>query len=123
MNPVVITNNKAVITESKLECLVVDGDADEVLQRVRDLTHSGSKLLSYPLGASIKMLHSPVLSVLMDKSNGDMDLNSVETIESSILKLKTTMGERPFDYRNREGYELIDFDRLKAAMRELNLKI
>lgn len=122
MNPVIITNNKIVLNESKLKCIAVDGDADEVLLKVRDFIHSGSVLLSYPLGGSIKMLHSPVLSVIIDKALGVEDLDSIDAIETSILKLRTTMGERAFDYRNIDDYEIIDFDRLKAAMRELKIE-
>ncbi|MDO5689001.1 MAG: GrdX family protein [Tissierellia bacterium] len=123
MKNIIVTNNSLVVKEQKLPCIYVEEDADQVLAKVRDLVHMGYLLLSHPLGASIKMIHSPVVSILMEEKTGPMDLESVEVIEGAILKLRAALGERTFDYRNRSDYEIVDRDRLLAAFQELKLNI
>lgn len=117
---VIVTNNKITEKEAADRCIVVEGNSEDVLVKVRDLVHSGYKLLSYPLGASIKMLHSPVTSVLMEEGKGGLDTRSSEIAENSLLKLRKVLGERNVDERNRSDYEIIDWNRLQSAMDELN---
>lgn len=117
----VITNNESVLQTDSHEVEFVKGDAFDVLKRVRDCIHLGHRLLSYPLGASIKMLHSPIVSVVVEPKMGAVDAVSLEVIEDSIARLEAIMGERPFDWRNQKDYERIDQDRLQAAYRELNV--
>ncbi len=116
----VFTNNESVVREKSHEVQFIEGDAFAVLRAVRDAIHLGGILKSYPLGASIKMLHAPIVSVLVEEKKGPVDQVSFEVIEDSIIRLQTVMGERPFDWRNRKDYELVDNDRLHAALRELN---
>ncbi len=120
MQMVMVSNNTAISAGASVEILRVEGDSMDVMNRVRDLVHTGYKILSHPLGASIKMLHSPVTSVLLEKGDGPIDPSSLSLIESDILKLGTVMGERPFDHRNREAYELIDRNRMQSALNELH---
>ena len=115
---IVVTNNTVVLQENE-NCIAVQGDSMDVLTKVRDLTHQGYKLLSYPLGASIKMLHSPVTSVMMEEGKG-LDETSVEITENSLQMLKKVLGERSLDERNRKDYEVIDCNRLQQIERELN---
>ena len=120
MKLTVFTNNESVVREKSHEVQFIEGDAFAVLRAVRDAIHLGGILKSYPLGASIKMLHAPIVSVLVEEKKGPVDQASFEVIEDSIIRLQTVMGERPFDWRNRKDYELVDNDRLHAALSELN---
>ena len=116
---VIITNNKIALEKARGRCIAVEGDTEDVLIKVRDLVHSGYTLLSYPLGASIKMLHSPVTSVLMEEGKAFHE-ESALIAEESLEKLRNTLGERKADERNRPDYETIDWDRLQSAIDELN---
>lgn len=116
----VFTNNESVVRDKSHEVQFIEGDAFAVLRAVRDAIHLGGILKSYPLGASIKMLHAPIVSVLVEEKKGPVDQASFEVIEDSIIRLQNVMGERPFDWRNRKDYELVDNDRLHAALSELN---
>ena len=118
MTLVIVTNNAIVQTKSTHPILPVSGNSSDVLKKVRDLVHTGSRLVSYPLGASIKMLHSPVTSVLIEQQDGAIDPESLEIIEESILKLDRVLGERKPDERNRSDYEVVDWNRLQAALTE-----
>ncbi len=116
---VIVTNNKITLEKAVDQCIAVEGDSEDVLIKVRDLTHSGYKLLSYPLGASIKMLHSPVTSVLMEEGKAFHEESS-GIAESSLEKLRKVLGERKTDERNQSDYEIIDWNRLQSAIDEIN---
>ncbi len=120
MTTVIVTNNEIVLQQAPYPCISVCGDTEDVLVKVRDLIHTGYRLLSYPLGASIKMLHSPVTSVLLSENSGPMDPESVEILERSVEMLHATLGERKPEERHRKDYEIVDWHRLQAAMSELN---
>lgn len=66
----------------------------------------------------MRIMHSPVRSILMSNHVGSIDEESLEIIESSIEKYKISMGERTIDARNINDYELIDYELLKSAIRE-----
>lgn len=119
MKRLIVTNNERVIKHYE-NCFVVEGESEEVLLAVRDLVHKGHALLSYPLGASIKMLYTPSLSVLMTDSAETMDEESAQIIESSIEKLQRIKGIRKSDLRHKKDYEFLDEERLKAALNELS---
>lgn len=116
---VIVTNNKIALDKAADSCIAVEGDMEEVLIKVRDLAHSGYRLLSYPLGASIKMLHSPVVSVLMEEGKAFHEESS-EIAERSLEDIRKVLGKRKSDERHRADYEIIDWNRLQSAIDELN---
>ncbi len=126
MKYIVVTNNNSLIESEKdfsdvIDYVFVDGNFLDVLVKVRDLIHMGHKLISHPLGASIRIMFSPVRSILLSDEKYDADILSMEVIESSIDKYKATMENRNIDFRNKDDYEFIDIELLKSALDEARM--
>lgn len=114
MTYIILSNNNKVI-EHYSDVVVVEGNYIDVLNKARDLIHIGHRLISSPLGASIKMLYSPVKTLMLTPKMPDLDSYSIDLIESSINKYKITLGERLVDMKNKKDYELIDFTLFESA--------
>lgn len=126
MKYIVVTNNNSLIESEKdfsdvIDYVFVDGNFLDVLVKVRDLIHMGHKLISHPLGASIRIMFSPVRSILLSDEKYDADILFMEVIESSIDKYKATMENRNIDFRNKDDYEFIDIELLKSALDEARM--
>lgn len=117
MDYIIITNNQ-LVNDTRENSVFVEGDYLNLMTKLRDYIHIGHKLISYPLGASIRMIYSPVRSILISKDKGSFDELSLEILENSIEKYKATMGDRNIDYRNKDDYEIIDRELLDAAIEE-----
>lgn len=117
MKYLIITNNP-VVAERNDNVLLVDGSAEETLIKVRDLVHEGYELIGHPLAASLRMLFSPVRSVILGKKLTKVDYFSAEIIEASISKYKRHMDFRKTDTANVEDYKMIDLILLEAALAE-----
>ncbi|SFE15023.1 GrdX family protein [Peptostreptococcus sp. D1] len=117
MDFTIVTNN-TIVKDNYENIIFVEGDFFDVLLEVRSCIHLGHELISYPLGASIRMMYSPIRSILIGKELKAIDENSIEVIENSIEKYKVTMGERNVDERNRRDYEVIDYELIKSAIYE-----
>lgn len=118
MKDIVVTNNKT-IEKQDVEIVTVDGEFRDVLVKARDMIHAGHKLLVSPLPASIRMFYSPVRSVVVSHSSGEMDLDSVSMIENAINLYDKSMGTRNVDYVNQSDYEVLDYELLQSALAEL----
>ena len=84
----VITNNPLVKEwlENVIDVEYVDCTYREVLVRVRDMVHRGTKLLTHPLAGSVKPNETPYRSIIVTKHQGkQMDMESLEIIENSIV--------------------------------------
>lgn len=118
MEGLVISNNRLV--NANCDSIKVDGLYIDVLYEVRKMIYEGHSLISYPLAASIRMILSPVRSILVSKEKKEVDTRSIDIIEDSINKYLTTLGKRNPDIKNIIDYETIDFELLKSAMEENN---
>ncbi|MEF9953222.1 MAG: GrdX family protein [Clostridium sp.] len=114
---VIVSNNPRVRDEFE-NVLYLDSSMRDVLVKTRSLIHSGSKLVTYPLGASLRVLFSPYRSIVIDLSDGDVDFEHVEIIENSIVKYDGHMNLRAVDMKNAEDYAFIDLELLKSAILE-----
>lgn|SRR5699024_1969833 len=115
----IVTNNPDV--KSKYENIIfVDGNYRDVLLKSRDLVHKGSKLISHPLGASIRMLFSPYRSIVIQKENNKDNEYHVKTIENSIETYDKQMESRSPDMKNSKDYSFIDEELLNSALNEFN---
>lgn len=117
MDYIIITNNE-LVKNTRENAVFVEGDYIDLLMKLRDYIHIGHKLISYPLGASIRMIYSPVKSVLISSDKGEFDENSLEILEGGIEKYKAIMGDRNIDYKNKGDYEIIDRELLDSAIEE-----
>lgn len=117
---IVITNNS--IFKDREDTIYIDGDFIDVLKSVRDHMHKGYLAVSHPLPASIRMILSPVRSVIMVDSYTDQNLynKTLEIVENSIISYTNTMGIRKPDYKNIEDYIIIDKNLLYSSFDELH---
>lgn len=117
MSNLIITNNPRV-AEKHEHVFFIDGSVEETLVKVRDLVHEGYELISHPLPASLRMMFSPVRSVILGKKLEKMDFLAAEIIEDSVIKYRNHMNFRKVDYVNGEDYKTIDQILLESALQE-----
>lgn len=115
---IIVTNNPNVKNKYKNICFI-DGTVEEVFNFIRTKLHEGKRLLTHPLSASLKMLHSPYRSIIISKEGGNLDINSIDIMESSIFKYKQCIKWRAVDVKNSEDYAFIDLTLLNSAYKEL----
>lgn len=113
----IVTNNPKVLKEFP-NALEVEGDFAAVIGRVRDLVYEGYDLISMPLPASLKLLYSPVRSVLISKEKRAINPLAAEIVGNSVLTLARTRGQRACDQRHRSDYEELDYILVKQAIAE-----
>ncbi len=110
----ILTNNYNL---SDIDCkkVFLEGTAMDVLLKARDYVHRGHRLISSPIGASVRMLMSPVKSILISSDIGRLDEESLLVIEQAIEKQKEINYKRGEDISNKEDYILVDKDLISAA--------
>ncbi len=108
----ILTNNR-LVEEAYPNTEFIDGDFIDVLISARDYAHLGASIVQHPLPASIRMMFSPIRSIIIDTDNPSE--KSIIIIESAIEKYNLTMGERKPDYENKEDYMQIDLTLLTTA--------
>lgn len=116
----IISNNDLVLNKFS-NSIKVNGDYLDILIKTRDLIHSGYKLVTYPNNASIRMLFSPVKSIVLSKLDKGVDLSSVDIIEKSIIQLNNTLGIRKADFVNKEDYKILDYELFISALEEIKI--
>lgn len=114
----IVTNNPLV----KNPDVFVDGDFRDVLLKVRDLVFEGYELETHPLFASIRMMFSPVRTVILkDEPHApNENLASSNTITQAIELYDNTMGNRRPDMVHKDDYAMIDHELFLSALQELN---
>ncbi len=78
----IVSNNKMVA--EKYQVVFVDGNLDSVFEKIRDLVHQGNIILTHPLAGSIKPHETEYKSVVMEKKEGSVDVDSLRLIENAI---------------------------------------
>ncbi|MCF6459644.1 GrdX family protein [Clostridium sp. Cult3] len=120
MKYLVVTNNPLVEKEIENLCFV-EGSYEDVLIKVRDLVYEGVELVSYPLGASMRMLFSPYRSIVVGRKNRTINFFHVETIDNSIINYRKTLENRKVDWAHADDYALIDNELLKSTLKDLEV--
>ncbi len=115
----VFTNNPLVQKKLSGICEVCCFDVSflQLLIKVRDEVHKGSRLLTHPLSGSVKPNETPYKSVLLTSPQGKIDVLSLELIESSIRAAE----QFPIRYPQmpdsvRADFQLIDWTLLQSAL-------
>lgn len=119
----IITNNPKVqslfATISQQRC----DDYEQVLHQVRNRIHAGALLLTHPLAGSVKPGESPYRSVVIDDREGELDMRSLEVIESAIDRFNTlTACARPRSCNEKtlQDFQLIDYQLLKSGLESID---
>lgn len=114
-----ITNNN-LMKETDANIIFVDGSAMDVLLKTRDYIHRGHHLISSPVGASIRMLLSPVKSVLISSEVQSQDEYSLLQMEAAIEKYQMITANRGADIKNCSDYRKVDYELTRSAINEAN---
>lgn len=88
MNIILITNNRYVFNKYKDNYSILyneDFTYMDILKLTRDKIHKGHLLLTHPLSGSIKPNETPYKTIIISKGKGNIDSNSLNIIEESIL--------------------------------------
>jgi len=115
----IITNNPLVRDKLGTQYTVefYDIPYEEIFRRVRDQVHQGHLLLSHPLSGSIKPRETPYKSVMVSKSRGALDSQSLLIMEQCIETCKkfkfkyTSLPQRVLD-----DFQLVDFTLIDSAV-------
>lgn len=119
--PLVVSNNPQI---DKVD-IYVEGGFLDVLIRCRDLVYLGHRLLVHPLFASIRMIYSPLRTLMLSpetfshKENQDSEILIADAIE----KYQRTMGQRKEDRIHFDDYAKVDKSLHEQAIRELGCSI
>lgn len=86
----IVTNNPLVKEkiEGNYNIDFVDGGILEVMEKLRDMIHTGSILLTHPLSGSVKPGQTPYKSVMIHIVKGNVDADSLIMIEDAIDNCK-----------------------------------
>lgn len=117
MDCIFITNNERIKKEGA-EVVRVEGTAYDVLIRTRDYVHHGHRLLNSPIGASIRMMMSPVKTVLLSSSKDSVDEYSLQQIEAAMEKHVRITENRGEDRSNESDYQIMDLELTRSALAE-----
>jgi len=118
---IIVTNNYLVRDKiSDLEIKFLEREVIDVLKYVRDQVHIGYKLLSHPLGGSVKPNETPYKSVMISKRKyNEMDMDSLRIIEESIQmteKLLRDRKMRKWPEKIINDFAIIDLDLISGAI-------
>jgi len=90
MKYIIVTNNNLVYEKynDKLRVEFKQQTYEQVLIRVRDLIHSGHKLLTHPLSGSVKPNETVFKTIIVSEQQSTLDLDSLRIIEQSLETVK-----------------------------------
>ena len=86
----IVTNNPLVKEkiEGNYNIDFVEGGILDVMEKLRDMIHKGSVLLTHPLSGSVKPGQTPYKSVMIQIVEGKVDTDSLLLIEDAIDNCK-----------------------------------
>lgn len=117
MGYILITNNDR-MNDFEGEKIFVNGSAWDVLVQTRDYIHKGHRLISSPIGASIRMLLSPIKSIIISSDVEPQDEYSLQQIETALEKFRMITNNRGEDIKNSSDYKEVDRELILAAIDE-----
>ncbi|HAI20364.1 MAG TPA: hypothetical protein DCM14_00415 [Clostridiales bacterium UBA8153] len=83
-----LTNNDLVASRQRGNPVeFLEGDARQVLVRARDLIHAGWRLVSHPRVGGLPGPGNPYRSVVVERTHGPVDYQSLVAIEEAIAQL------------------------------------
>ena len=115
----IVTNNPLVKEkiEGNYNIDFVEGDILNVMEKLRDMIHKGSVLLTHPLSGSSKPGQTPYKSVMVHIVEGDVDADSLLMIEDAIDNCKNFV-KRADEFREGtdEDKQFIDFTLISSGI-------
>ena len=117
MSYIIITNNER-FCKREYDVIRIESSAMEVLLAARDMVHKGHILISSPNPASIRMMMSPIKSIIISSKSREMDENSLLEIEKAMERHQMVTANRGEDSANSLDYSTIDFELTLSALEE-----
>lgn len=108
----IITNNPAVMEAYSAEEMIVKETMQEVLLTTRDLIHLGHQLISHPMPGSVKPNETPYRSIMVSKTAGNLDFQSLTMIEAALRKFDQFQNDRPtpqWSERILNDFQMVDY--------------
>ncbi|KAB3529187.1 GrdX family protein [Alkaliphilus serpentinus] len=121
----IIETNNPLVAEKYKDQYMIDFHEDSlvsVLNRVRDKIHEGHQLLTHPLSGSVKPNETIYKSILLSYSKGELDMNSLMIIESSIeTALKLIHMKKPPQWSEKilADFREIDYTLIKSGIESM----
>lgn len=115
----IVTNNPLVKEKlgEQYEVEYWDISYEEVLKKVRDYVYEGHELLTHPLSGSVKPNETPYKSVMVAKERGDVDMQGVRIIESSIQSVaKFQFRSDKYAPQVYEDFQIVDCTLIESAI-------
>lgn len=116
----VVTNNP-LIREALESSIAVSYYAEDshrdLLERVRDLVHSGYRILTHPLAGSVKPWETPYRSVMITTVREDRtDMLSLEVIEQALFAIEKSETRPVLDEKVLKDFQLVDLSLIQSAL-------
>ena len=117
-----ITNNKDLL-DYVSSGEFINGSSLDVLVCVRSLVHLGSKILTHPLCGNLRPNHQPFRSIIIDKTSGLVDLESLTLIEEAVHVYESCKLITPqeLDEATRSDYAYIDSQLMRESLEQYRL--
>lgn len=115
----ILTNNPYVEKQfvSKYATEYLEVPLAQILEAGRAYIHKGHKLLSHPLSGSVKPYETPYKSVMLSKTRGSLDLESLHIIEESLENVRKFKGmKREYSESVYRDFQMIDFTLIDGAV-------
>lgn len=115
----IVTNNPLVKEKlsSEIDVLYMEADYIEILSYVRDRIHMGYELKSHPLSGSVKPGETPYKSVIIGTKQGQLDMQSLEIIESAIVTAKKFVDNTAYyDEAVKRDFQIVDYTLIRSAV-------
>ena len=111
----IITNNPAVAVAYPEAVKFYEVGVLEIFTIVRDMVHSGAKILSHPLSGSIKPWETPYKSIMVSRSGDNLDFESLKYIESAIGMMKNRrLSNHSYPAEALEDFGVIDLSLMQS---------
>ena len=116
----VVTNNP-LIREALESSIAVSYYAEDshrdLLERVRDLVHSGYRILTHPLAGSVKPWETPYRSVMITTDREEKtDMLSLEVIEQALFAIEKSETRPVLDEKVLKDFQLVDLSLIQSAL-------
>ncbi len=116
----IVTNNPLVGEKlSRFEQQICES-YEGVLQAVRNRVHAGARIITHPLAGSVKPGESPYRSVAIDISGEQLDMQSLEIIESALERFTIMVNaktyKRKYNDRILQDFQVIDGQLLLSGL-------
>jgi hypothetical protein len=103
------------------DVLFVEGTFRDVLVKVRDMVHSGHKLVTHPLFASSRMMFSPFRTVIVGKEQDGVSPEECQIAEESIISYDNLTARRKRQPEHDGDYAEMDRLLYLASLEEIEM--